>query len=163
MIIVARFVDKGRLSVDGITPRGIADIGNVVGAGCVKSAKVWIDGIYGYVILDVEIYVVPSRDPSEGATAADTSVVVGVNCAVILSVKTRTSTSARIVVDNVIPYLRNIKTIICSIKIVQGTNTICRRWGSGSHPKNRIRNMNLHRSITISITDLNSGQLSTNF
>src|SRR3972149_8958446 len=112
MIIVARFIDKGRLAVDGATPRGIADIGNVVGTGRVKSADVWIDGVDGYVVLGVEIYVVPSRDPSEGAAAADASVVVGVNCAVILSVKTRTSTSARIVVDNVIPYLRNIKAII---------------------------------------------------
>src|SRR3990170_8065822 len=145
MIIVARFVDKGRLSVDGITPRGIADIGNVVRTVCVKSADVWIDGIYGYVILGVEIYVVPSRNPSEGATAADTSVVVGVNCAVILSVKTRTSTSARIVVDNVIPYPSNVKAIIWGniSKIVQRTNTICRsNWRGGSvHPENRIRNM----------------------
>src|SRR3972149_11976599 len=113
MIIVARFVDKGRLSVDGVTPRGIADIGNVVGTGCVKSAKVWIRGVYGYVIFDVEIYVVPSRHPSEGPTAADTSVVVGIDCAIILSVKTRTSpANASVVVDYVIPYLRNIKAII---------------------------------------------------
>src|SRR3989304_2657928 len=105
MIIVARFVDKGRLSVDGVTPRGIADIGNVVGTGCVKSANVWIREIYRYVVLGIEIYIATKCCyPVLGPTAADTSIVVGIDCAIVLSVKTHTSTAAnRILVGYVIP------------------------------------------------------------
>ncbi len=114
MIIIAYFVEKRRLSVFGIAPRCIPGIGDIIGTIRVKSTSVWIRGIYGYVILGIEIYIIIYCYPFCSTTAADTRVVVRINGAITLSVHTCafSTASSCIAVDNVIPDLGNVKAII---------------------------------------------------